>query len=133
MDTWLRIAIAFVVFCHGFVYVGIGSRLPGPIADWSGSWLLGHAVTTERLTTLAIVLHVVAGIVMLACALAIGFAPSLPGWWRPLAMTGALVGIVAFAVFWDGQTWLLLDEGLIGAILSMVLLTSAVAFPGAFR
>ncbi len=77
-------------------------------------------------------LHAMAGIVTLACAVAIGFAPSVPGWWRPLAIVGAAVGIAGFAVFWDGQTQLLVPEGAIGAVISLILLVSAIAFAGAF-
>jgi hypothetical protein len=56
----------------------------------------------------------------------------LPGWWRPLAITGAAIGLVAFAVFWDGQTPLLFEEGVIGAVVSLVLLIGAIGFAGAF-
>jgi len=128
MTPWLRYLIAFVVFCHGFIYVGIGSTLPGPIKEWKGiSWLLGSAVTDEQLKALVVGLHVVAGIATLASALAIGFAPSIPGWWRPLAIAGGAVGLVAFAVFWDGQTRLLFQEGAIGAIVSLIILVIAMA------
>jgi len=128
MTPWLRYLIAFVVFCHGFIYVGIGSTLPGPIKEWNGiSWLLGSAVTDERLKALVVGLHVVAGIATLASALTIGFAPSIPGWWRPLAITGGAVGLVAFAVFWDGQTRLLFQEGAIGAIVSLIILVIAIS------
>lgn len=49
-DTLVRYLIAFVVFCHGFIYVRIGSALPGPIKEWNGSsWLLGSALTHDRL------------------------------------------------------------------------------------
>ena len=49
-EPWMRLLIAFVVFCHGFIYVRIGSVLPDPIKEWRGSsWLLGSAVTGERL------------------------------------------------------------------------------------
>ena len=37
MQPWLRYVIAFVVFAHGFVYVRIGSVLPGPIQAWRGT------------------------------------------------------------------------------------------------
>jgi hypothetical protein len=128
MTPWLRYLIAFVVFCHGFIYVRIGSTLPGPIREWKGiSWLLGSAVTDERLRALVVGLHAVAGIAILASALAIGFAPSIPGWWRPLAIAGGAVGLVAFAVFWDGQTRLLFQEGAIGAIVSLIMLGIAMA------
>lgn len=134
MTTWGGLLIAFVVFCHGFIYVRIGSVLPDPIKEWGGSsWLLGRAVTGDRLTTLVVGLHVIAGIATIACALAIGFAPSVPGWWRPLAIAGAAAGIAAFAVFWDGQGRLLVEEGAIGAVVSLILLAAAIASPAALR
>jgi hypothetical protein len=107
--------------------------LPGPIKEWQGtSWLLGGTVTGEQLRTLVVSLHVTAGMTILASAVAIAFAPSLPGWWRPLAIAGAAIGLVAFAVFWDGQTRLLFEEGVIGAIVSLLLLIGALVFPRAF-
>ena len=136
MTPWIRYLIAFVVFGHGFVYVRIGSVLPGPIKDWKGtSWLLGSAVTDDQLRALVVGLHVIAGIATLACALAIGGAPWVPwvrGWWRPLGIAGAAVGLAAFAAFWDGQTRLLFEEGAIGAAISLILLVLASRFPLAF-
>jgi hypothetical protein len=133
MTPWARYLIAFVVFCHGFIYVRIGSVLPGPIKEWKGSsWLLGSVVIGEPLRMLVVGLHVLAGVATLACAVAIGFAPSIPGWWRPLALVGAAIGIAAFAVFWDGQARLLVQEGAIGAVISLILLVIALLFPHAF-
>jgi hypothetical protein len=52
----------------------------GPIQAWRAtSWLLGDSVTGDRLRRLAVSLHVAAGVGMLACALALAFAPALPG------------------------------------------------------
>lgn len=133
MESGLRYLIALLVFAHGFVYLRIGSVLPGPITAWRGkSWLLGDTVTGEHLRWLVVSLHVAAGIGILACAAAIAFAPSLSGWWRPLAITGAAAGVVAFSVFFDGQTQLLFEEGAIGAVASVLLLIGAIAFAGAF-
>ncbi len=130
MTGWLRYLIAFVVFCHGFVYVRIGAVLPGPIAGWRGaSRLLGGAVTGEPLIVLVRVLHVAAGVAILACAFAIAFAPAHWSW---PAIAGSLVGFVAFAVFWDGQTRLLFEEGAIGVAASALLLAAALIFPSAF-
>jgi hypothetical protein len=39
----------------------------------------------------------------------------------------------AFAVFWDGQTRLLVEEGAIGALVSLILPGAALQFPLAFR
>ncbi len=134
MAPWLRYLIAFIIFCHGFIYVRIGAVLPGPIKGWKGrSWLLGRFVTDTRLRMLVVGLHVSAGVATLACALAIAFAPVLPGWWRPLAIVGASFGIAGFAVFWDGQARLLFEEGAIGAVVSLLLLGVATTVPAAFR
>jgi hypothetical protein len=103
--------------------------LPGPITARRGtSWVLGDRFTGDQLTRLVVSLHVAGGIAILASAVAIAFAPSVPGWWRPLAITGAVIGLVAFAVFWDGQTHLLFEEGAIGAVVSLLLLVGTIAF-----
>ena len=134
MDTWLRYLIAFVVLGHGFIYVGVGWLLPGAVKEWQGSsWLLGSTITDASLNGIVVMLHVVAGILTMACAVAIAFAPAYPGWWRPLAIGAALVGVAAFAVFWDGRTRLLVEEGAIGAFVSTILLGAALQFPLAFR
>ena len=134
MKPWLQYAIAFLLFGHGLIYVRVGAMLPDPIKDWKGtSWLLGHALSDIHLAALAVGLHLVAGMVILACAIVIGVPWMLPGWWRPLAMIGGALGIVAFAVFWDGQTRLLVDEGALGALISLILVVGAVFFTPAFR
>jgi hypothetical protein len=134
MLPWLRFLLAFLVFCHGFVYIRIGSVLPDPVQGWRGtSWLLGDTLTGNRLNATVIGLHVVAGIATLACAAAIVLAPTVPDWWRFLALASGLLGLAAFAVFWDGQVQLLFEEGALGALLSVALLLMAMAFPTAFR
>jgi hypothetical protein len=74
---------------------------------------------------------VIAGIAILGCVAAIGLASLFPGWWRPLAVAGSVVGLLAFAVFWDGQT-LLLEEGALGAVISVLVLMGALVFRTAF-
>jgi hypothetical protein len=124
----------FFVFFHGLVYVRIGSMLPAPVKGWNGSsWLLGDGISNPQLTKLVVLLHVIAGIATLAGAMTIGVPSLLPGWWRPLAIAGAVLGIVSFAVFWDGQTGLLVDEGAIGALISLIILVAAITFPAAFE
>jgi hypothetical protein len=75
----------------------------------------------------------VAGAAILGCAAAIAVAPSAPGWWRPLAIVGAAIGLGAFVVSYDGQARLLVVEGAIGAVASLILLVTAIAIPEAFR
>ena len=134
MDPWLRYLIGFVMLCHGFIYIGVGWLLPGAVKGWRGSsWLLGSTVTDAWLEAVVVTLHIVAGILTMTCAVSIALAPAYPGWWRPLAMVAAIVGLAAFAVFWDGQARLLVEEGAIGALVSLILLGAALEFPLAFR
>jgi hypothetical protein len=126
----MRYLLAFLVFGHGLIYVSYGPSLPAVVKDWGGSsWLLSGTVTGDRLKSLSIFLHVAAGIATLACAVAIAFAPALLGWWRPLAFAGSILGVMAFAVFWDGQTRLAVGEGLIGALVSLALFVFAFLAP----
>ena len=71
-------------------------------------------------------LDIAAGVTVIACAVAIAAARWAPGWWRPLATAGALLGLVGFAVFFDGQVGLLVEEGG-GAVISLVILVGAIA------
>ena len=132
MRPWMRFVLAFVVFAHAFIYIRIGASLPAAVAAWRGrSWLLGGAVTGAPLATLVLVTHVGAGALLLACAIAIGFAPPAPGgWWPALPIAGAVLGIAAFAVFWDGHAFV--EEGGIGAVVSAILLLAAASFPALF-
>ncbi len=132
MNSWLRYLIALVVGAHGFVYLRVEQFAPSQLKGWQGSVLLGSVMSGDGVRTLLTVLDVSAGVVILACALAIAGARRVPGWWRPLAIVGGLLGLAAFAVFVDGQARLIVEEGGIGAAISFVLLAGAVAAGGAF-
>ena len=133
MTPWLLYLIAFVIACHGITYIMFGVLAPDGIQGWKGtSWILSSALTGDKLKALVLVLHATAGVAIIACAVAIVFGPSLPGWWRPLAIAGAALGLAGFAVFLDGQPQLVVQEGGFGATISAILLVAATAFPGAF-
>jgi len=132
--AWLRYVIALIVFCHGFIYFRFGlGGLPEALKDWKGrSLLLGNTVTGDRLRVLSCLLSLVAGLAILLCGVSIAFAGSAHGLWRPLASIGAVVGILFFLVFWDGQTARLVSQGLLGVLVSAVLLLAAILLPRAF-
>jgi hypothetical protein len=135
MKPWLRYLIAAVVAGHGFIYLNFSlGRLPAALEGWRGiSWVLGDAVTGDRLKRLALALHAVAGIGILASGIAMAFAPAAPRLWRPLAVAGSAVAILAFAAFWDGRAPRLVQQGAIGAVLSLLLLLGAIALPQVLR
>jgi hypothetical protein len=131
---WLRDHVAPVISGHGFICAKFGpGGLPDAIKDWKGtSWLLGGAIAGDRLKKLARGFSLVAGSATLACGVALALAGSSPGPWRRLALFGAAFGIVAIAVFWDGQTERLVNQGVTGAAVGALLLLSAILFPRAF-
>lgn len=95
--------------------------------------LLGGVIDSDGAKTLLAALDIGAGVTVVACALAIAATPWAPGWWRPLAIAGGLLGLAAFAVFLDGQAGLLVQEGGIGAVISLALLAGGIALGGASR
>ncbi len=132
MNRWLRYLIALVVGAHGFVYLRVEQFVPSQLQSWHGSVLLGSVIGGDGVRTVLTVLDVSAGVVILACALAIAGTHRLPGWWRPLAIAGGLLGLAAFAVFVDGQARLIVEEGAIGAAVSLALLAGAIVSAGRF-
>ncbi len=74
-----------------------------------------------------------AGITILACAVAIAFVHLALGLWRLLAVGDAGLGFAAFGLFLDSQAHLLAQEGLIGGVMSLILLVTGIACPRLFE
>lgn len=133
MKPWIRYAVALVIAIHGFVYLNAARGVLPIFEGWKGrSWLLGSAITGEALKRLASGLFVIAGLGIIATGIAIGVAASTQGVWRPLAIVASSASILSFFVFWGGRIDRLVAEGVIGMIVSLILLLSAIAFPNAF-
>ena len=132
MSDWARYLIAFVVACHGLVYIPYGIFVPAQVKSWTGSRLLGAALPPARARAARSPIHVVTGEIFLACALAIAAAPIIPGWWRPLGIAGGLAGSIAFATFWDGRADEAVEEGAIGVSISLMVLAAALVLPQLF-
>jgi hypothetical protein len=129
MKPWMQYVVAFIIFCHGFIHLRIGSLLPGAVKGWKGtSWLLGDTIGGGRLNTLVVTVHVLAGILIVAASLAFALPALLPGMWVALSIGGGVLGVAAFAAFWDGQWALFLEEGGIGAVVSAVVVLLAIVF-----
>jgi hypothetical protein len=69
----------------------------------------------------------------------IGARPSAPlaALWLVAAVPAAayataMLDLAGFAVFWDGQMGRVVEQGGIGAAISLILLAGAIAFPNAF-
>ena len=130
MSSWVRYLIAAVVAAHGFVYLNAARGVLPVFEGWRGSsWLLGSAVTGDALKKLCLALWAVAGIGIVATGIAFAFAFSAQAVWRPLAIAASAVGILGFFAFWDGRLERLLAQGVIGVVLSTIILAGAIWLP----
>ena len=128
-----RYVIGLVIGAHGAVYLAGTLLNPGLFDIWKGtSLLLGGVITGDPLKTLWAGLSVTAGLGLILTSSAIVLTTRFPGLWRPLALGAALVAILSFAVFWDGQVSQLVNEGVVGLGLSAVILVGSAAFPKTF-
>ena len=132
MNDWWRYLLAFIIACHGLTYLLFGFLGPAAIKEWSGSRILGRVLSVRQIHLAIPVAHVVAGVAIMAAAIAIAFVPAAPAWWVFLALVGGVGSIAAFAAFWDGRAENIVQEGGIGLGLSLTLVVVALAFPGAF-
>jgi len=135
MEIWLRYAISLFIAIHGLVYLvaPFTPMAPNISKGWKGtSAALGNALSTNALKSLTTWFWVLAGIGLLAAATTIAFASLVPGLWRPLVITGSMLGVASFVVFYDGQASLFVNQGGIGMAISLAILAGVLAFPQAF-
>ena len=135
MEAWLQYLVALFIAVHGLVYLvaPFSPMAPSISKGWKGSSAaLGTAFSRDGLASATIVLWILAGIGLLAAAVTIVFASFAPGLWRPLAIGAPLLGVASFAVFYDGQAQLFVNQGGIGLIISLAIAAGASAFPQAF-
>jgi hypothetical protein len=121
----LRLIIGVFFVLHGLVhllYFGQSQRLfelqaglTWPDSSWAFSRLLGNEAT--RL------------LASIACALAaVGLAAAGIGlllenaWWRTVVLGAATFSSAIFALFWNGKTQRLPDQGWIGVLINLAIL-----------
>jgi hypothetical protein len=134
LEFWLRIIIALFIGAHGLVYLiaPFTPMAPSISKGWKGSSaMLGTALSKDSLESLTTALWVIAGIGLLATAATIAMVSFVPGLWRPIAVSASLLGVASFAVFYDGQTPLFVNQGGVGVIIDLAVVTVALGIPQA--
>lgn len=134
MEILLQLFIALIVGAHGLVYFMGGTwRIRGLFEGWrERSLFLRGTITGNALRQLTRALWIMAGIGTIFTGIAIALASELVGLWRPIAIAASVFAVVSFAVSWDGQGRRSVNQGIIGMVLSAIILVSAIAFPLAF-
>lgn len=121
----LRTLFGLFVVLHGLVHlwpVVLSQRLVEykPEMGWTGeSWVLtgivGDGVTrmvASGLYTLAMVLFVASGVGLVARG----------DWWRSLLVASAGCSAIVILVFWDGSSGQLVEKGLVGFLIDLVII-----------
>jgi hypothetical protein len=134
MEILLQLFIALIVGFHGLVYFMGGMwRISGLFEGWrERSLFLRGAITGNTLRRLTRALWIIAGIGTIATGITIALASPSLGLWRPIAIAASVIAVVSFVVSWDGQGRRSVNQGLIGMVLSAIILISAIVFPLAF-
>lgn len=102
MSAW-RLWIGIVLILHGVGHLlGILALTSLGTDHWNGrSWLLTDSLGEGPAKAISAVLWVVGLIVFIVAGLAlleVGFPES---WWKPLAVGGAVLSLVALTLFWN--------------------------------
>jgi hypothetical protein len=123
----LRFLFGFFIILHGLVhlwYVTLSQRWVEfqPEMGWSGqSWLLMNRLGETPLRSLASALYVLAAVLFVAAGAGIFLRA---GWWRPVLIGSAAFSSVVILLFWDGRPELLVQKGLIGLLINMIILVA---------
>lgn len=127
----LRFLIGVFIVLHGLVhlwYVTLSQRLVEFQAEmgWSGrSWLFTNVLGDATTRSLASVLYVLATIAFVAGGVGI-FVRA--GWWRPVLVGSAVFSSAIILLFWDGSMQRLVEKGLIGLLINVVILVALLVF-----
>lgn len=125
ITPWLRYLITFLIVCHGYVYIPLGTFMLDidKQKEWRDhSWLFGKNATQDRLKSFIRITHILTGIVIVSGGIVFGFSYSRMELWRTLLIVGSIAGIVVFTIFWDGQVRFIFREGGLGVFINLLIL-----------
>lgn len=120
-----RWVVGTFIMLHGLVhlwYLTLSQRLVQFEAEmgWTGqSWLLSAFLGDSALRWLATALYAVATLGFVAGGLGL---VAQQEWWEPITIATAAVSAVTIVLFWDGGTQMLVQKGLVGLLIDIIIL-----------
>ncbi len=121
----LRFLAGLFIILHGLVhvwYIVLSQRWVEfqPDMGWTGrSWLLSNFLSDSTLRPLAGVLYAIAALAFVICGVGVMFQ------WeelRPILIGAAIFSSVVILLFWDGGFKLLIQKGILGLLINLVIL-----------
>jgi hypothetical protein len=123
-DMWYYFFGLFIAL-HGLVhlwYVTLSARLVAfqPAMGWSGrSWIFTNLLGDAMTRTLASGLYVLATIGLVVSGIGVMLHSD---WWRPVLIGSALFSSAIILLFWDGSMQLVVNKGLLGLLINVMIL-----------
>lgn len=121
----LKALIGVFIVLHGLVhlwYVTLSQRLVEfqPAMGWTGeSWLVSGVLGNAATRSLASVLYVLAAIAFVASGVGVFMGAD---WWRPVLIGTAVFSSAALLLYWDGNTQMLVEKGMLGLLINILIL-----------
>jgi len=126
-----RFLIGLFVILHGLVhlwYFTLSQRLVEfkPEMGWTGkSWIFSNLLGDSTTRSLASILLVLVAIVFVISGVGIFIRAD---WWWPMLLGSAIFSSTILFLFWDGNMQLVVQKGLIGFLISLVILLALLLF-----
>lgn len=128
----IRALVALFITLHGLVHLwpatlGLGLVEFRPEMGWTGrSWLFSSLLGDGSVRTAAAVLFTVVAAAFVVSGVGLFVQAA---WWRPLLAGSAIASSAILVLFWDGNMQMLVEKGLLGLIINVVILAFLFARP----
>jgi hypothetical protein len=113
---------------HGLVhfwYVVLSFQWVGfqPDMGWTGdSWLFSHLLKDSILRPFAGILFAIAGLLFITSGISVFFNPQ---WLKTILLISSVFSSLILVLFWDGSAQMIVQKGLIGLIINLVVIAVA--------
>lgn len=120
-----RFLIGLFVILHGLVHLWYFTLSQGlvefkPEMGWTGkSWIFSNLLGESTTRLVASALFVLAAIAFVISGFGIFFRAA---WWWPMLLGSAIFSSAILLLLWDGNMQLVVQKGLIGFLISLVIL-----------
>ena len=120
-----RFLIGLFVILHGLVHLWYFTLSQGlvefkPEMGWTGkSWIFSNLLGESTTRLVASALFVLAAIAFVISGIAIFFRAA---WWWSMLLGSAIFSSAILLLLWDGNMQLVVQKGLIGLLISLVIL-----------
>ena len=117
------ILVGIFLFIHGFVYFNLSRGvLSNPENQLGASVLVGNLLNKNTLDLSIKVLWLVAGLGFIIIGILVTFKQQPGGLTNQILIVSSIIGIISFALYWDGIISSLLNAGVIGAGIDIVII-----------